>query len=46
MLTRGVVPGRHAFVPPPAPAPRAAKLEIGWSEVSAASPVNAFSLLE
>ena len=37
---------RRAGLRPPAQAPLTAKLEIGWSEASAASSVNAFSSLE
>jgi hypothetical protein len=45
-LTPESVAGWLAAAPPPAPAPRVAKLEIGWSEISAASSVYAFSLLK
>jgi hypothetical protein len=37
-----VVAGRHAAVPLPAPAPRAAKLEIGWSEAPRRVPSTRF----
>src|SRR5688572_8636462 len=39
-----VTAGRHAGRQPPAQAPIAAKLEIGWSENSAASSLPAFSM--
>ncbi len=43
---RGKKTDRYAGRQPPAQAPFHAKVEIGWNETSAASPVHAFSLHE